>query len=128
MLRILIAENFQIIRRGIKQMLLENFSTAYIEETDSTEKFISKVLNNKWDLVIANLALLDGILPDSLLNIKHKLSGIPILFISSSSDILYSDHFINSRTEAFLPKNATQNDFLQAVQLILLAGNRKSPC
>ena len=45
MIRVLIADDHAIVRRGIKQLLLERYPTAIIEEADDAENLVKKVID-----------------------------------------------------------------------------------
>ena len=42
MIRVLIADDHTVVRRGLKQILLEGFPTAFIEEVPDAEELIKK--------------------------------------------------------------------------------------
>ena len=44
MIRILIADDHSIVRRGLKQILLEGFPDAFFEEVSDAEELIKKVI------------------------------------------------------------------------------------
>ncbi|RYF96136.1 MAG: response regulator transcription factor, partial [Chitinophagaceae bacterium] len=52
MLKILIADDHAIVRRGLKQLLVEEYPSATIGEVGDTESLIKQVINNPWDIVI----------------------------------------------------------------------------
>src|SRR4051812_18113048 len=54
MLRILIADDHAIVRKGLKQILFEEFPFAEIGETDNAEELINMALTDKWDVVICD--------------------------------------------------------------------------
>jgi len=57
MLRILIADDHAIIRKGLKQILLEEYPSAIIEEVKDAEEVIKKTINSEWDIIICDLSM-----------------------------------------------------------------------
>ena len=51
-MEILIADDHAIVRKGLKQLLLEEYPIAKIEEVGDGETLIAKVINENWDVVI----------------------------------------------------------------------------
>jgi DNA-binding NarL/FixJ family response regulator len=51
MLRFLIADDHEIVRRGLKQILLEGFSVVHIEEVSDGAMLVDKAINDKWILL-----------------------------------------------------------------------------
>ena len=54
MLRILIADDHAIIRKGLKQILLDEYPSAIVEEVNDAEEAIKKTLSNEWDIIICD--------------------------------------------------------------------------
>jgi DNA-binding NarL/FixJ family response regulator len=52
MLRILIADDHAIVRRGLKDILLEEFPSAEIVEVGDAEELVKKVIKETWSVVI----------------------------------------------------------------------------
>ena len=52
MIRILIADDHTIVRRGLKQILLEEFSSAFIDEAADAEVLLKKVMKEEWDVLL----------------------------------------------------------------------------
>ena len=46
MLRILIADDHTVVRKGLKQILLDEFTAAVIEEVADAEELIKKVMTD----------------------------------------------------------------------------------
>ena len=57
MIRILIADDHTIVRKGLRQILAEEFTDAMIEEVADAEDLIKKVIKEKWDIVISDLSM-----------------------------------------------------------------------
>jgi two-component system invasion response regulator UvrY len=55
MSRILIADDHAIVRRGLKQIILEVYPFAEIDEVPDAEELIKKVVQENWDVVICDL-------------------------------------------------------------------------
>lgn len=57
MLRVLIADDHTVVRKGLKQIILEEFPNAFIEDVPGAEELINKVMNGKWDIVVSDLSM-----------------------------------------------------------------------
>lgn len=53
--RILIADDHAIVRRGMRQLLLEHYPFATIGEAANVEELISLVINQQWDVVVCDM-------------------------------------------------------------------------
>ncbi|MEJ7911661.1 MAG: response regulator transcription factor [Chitinophagaceae bacterium] len=82
MTRILIADDHELVRRGLRQILLEKFSFAHIEEVADGRQLVQKALSEPWDIVISDIAMpqINGI--EALRLIKDKVPSLPVLILS----------------------------------------------
>ena len=57
MTRILIADDHAVLRKGLKQIILEEYPDATIGEAADAEELIKRATNEKWDLVICDISM-----------------------------------------------------------------------
>ena len=60
MLRMLIADDHEIVRRGLKQILAEGFAFAHIDEAGDCPTLVHKALGEEWDIIVSDLAMPGG--------------------------------------------------------------------
>ena len=71
MIRVLIADDHAIVRKGLKQLLLEEYSSAIIEEASDAEELVKKAFAKQWDVVICDLSMPGRSGLDALKQIKQ---------------------------------------------------------
>lgn len=57
MIRILIADDHAIVRKGLRHLLLEEYPSAMIEEVTDAESLVLKSIATEWDVVICDLSM-----------------------------------------------------------------------
>ena len=119
MLRILIADDHEIVRRGLKQILLEEYSFMHVEEVCDAATLIDKAVNDNWDLVITDIAMPGGNGLDALSKIKLQKELLPILVVSTYPEEQYSRHAIMAGANGYLSKNVVPDKLIEAVKKIL---------
>ena len=82
MLKILIADDHGIVRKGLKQILLEQYPTAIIGEAETADLLIASTLKEKWDLVICDMSMPGRSGLDALNQIKQSTPQLPVLIMS----------------------------------------------
>src|SRR5687768_17557516 len=82
MLKVLIADDHEIVRKGIRQILLEEYTFAEIDEAHDTNSLVEKALNGNWDIIISDLAMPGGGGLEGLSRIRAKLPFQKILIVS----------------------------------------------
>ena len=127
MLRILIADDHDIVRRGIKQILLEEFSFAHIDEAIDTDSLITKAINEKWDIVVSDLAMPGGGGLFALRVILEKVPDLPVLFFSTYPEEQYALRTIKAGAAGYLNKNVAIEELPKAVRQILSGKKYTTP-
>lgn len=115
----LIAEDHAIVRKGIVQVLREEFPTAeIIEVANSTEVFYQ--LNKQiWDLILLDISMpgKNGI--EILKQVKANGIKTPILMTSIQSEEQYVLRAFKAGASGFINKESTTEELLAAVHKIL---------
>jgi len=119
MLRIIIADDHSGVREGIRQMLLEEFPSAYLEEAEDATSLIEKALGGTWDLVISDLVMPGGSGLEALKEIKKVKSTLPVLIISTYPADQYKDRVLQAGADDFISKDTFPSFLLNAVHRVL---------
>ncbi len=119
MLRILIADDHEIVRRGIKQILQEGLSFLEVGEAGDTNTLINKAQSEDWDIIISDLSMPGGGGMMAIPQIRAKKPGQYILIISIYPEEQYAVKVLRLGASGYLNKDAATEELLKAVQVIL---------
>jgi DNA-binding NarL/FixJ family response regulator len=120
MIRILIADNYGIIRVGLKKLLLEEFPAARIEEAGDSETLIKNVMTRQWDAVICDLNMPGRSGLDALKQIKQAHPKLPVLIMSTYPEDQYTLRVLKAGAAGYLSKETIHDDLVKAVKTVLL--------
>lgn len=120
MLRILIADDHMVVRKGLKQILLEEFPTAHIEDVPDAEGMIKKIMNAKWDVVVSDLSMPGRSGLDALQQIKQINANLPVLILSIHPEEHYALRVLKAGASGYLSKGSASEELVKAVQTVLL--------
>jgi DNA-binding NarL/FixJ family response regulator len=120
MIRILIADDHAIVRKGLKHLLLEEYPSATIEEVTDAESLILKSVSNEWDVVICDLSMPGRSGLDALSQIKQASPKLPVLIISMHPEDQYALRVLKAGASGYIGKDTVHNDLIRAVQTVLL--------
>jgi two-component system invasion response regulator UvrY len=126
MLKILIADDHPIVRRGLRDMLSEEFETAYIGEAIDCPTLVTKAKEEEWHIVISDLSMPGGGGLEALRQIKKDLPFLPVLILSSQPEDPYASKMIKEGASGYLNKDAAGDKLVGAMKHIL-AGNIYMP-
>ena len=118
-MQILIADDHAVVRRGLTQILLEEFSSAKIEEVDNSEDLIRKAMDGHWDVIISDLSMPGRSGLDALLQLKELLPDTPVLIMSIHPEDHYAIRALKAGASGYLTKATAPTELVKAVRLVL---------
>ncbi len=120
MLRILIADDHSVVRKGLKLILSEGFPGAAIEEVVDAEEMIKKVIQSEWDVIISDLSMPGRSGLEALQQIKQINARIPVLILSVHPEEQYALRVLKAGASGYLNKDMAPEELVNAVQRVML--------
>ncbi len=120
MIRILIADDHTIVRKGLRQILAEEFTDAHIQEVSDADELITMVIKEKWDVVISDLSMPGKSGLEALQYIKQHMPEIPVLILSIHPEEQYAIRVLKAGASGYLSKDTAPDELVNAVHRVLL--------
>ena len=120
MLRILIADDHTVVRKGLRQILLEEFPSAEITESADAASLFLKVLREEWDVVITDISMPDKSGLEVLQQIRRDHPRLPVLVLSAHSEDQYAIRALKAGANGYLCKDSASEELVTAIRRILL--------
>ena len=114
-MRILIADDHSVVRKGLKQILIEEFPSAEIEDVPDAEEMIKKVMNANWDVVISDMSMPGRSGLDALQQIKQIYPDLPVLILSIHPEEHYALRVLKAGASGYLSKGSASEELVKAV-------------
>lgn len=121
-MRILIADDHAIFRRGIKEILLESFPMAFFGEADNSRGVLEKLSKDSWDLLVLDITMPGASGVEVLKQVKKCAPQLPVLMLSAHPEEQYALRVIEAGAAGYLTKMQAPFDLLIAVRKILAGG------
>jgi two-component system invasion response regulator UvrY len=119
MIRILLADDYTIIRKGVRQILAEAYPLAYIEELEDGDEWLDKIKDSNWDMVISDLTMPDRGGLDSLCRISQDFPRMPVLILSLYPKDRYAAKALKAGASGYISKAAAPEELIGAVRKVL---------
>ena len=119
MLRIIIADDHVHIRKGIVQLLAEEFNDLHIEEAGNGIELFAKVMASAWDLVISDMVMPGGNGLEALKKIKQEKKELPVIIVSTYPAEQYKSRVMEAGADDFISKDAFSVQLVPAIRRIL---------
>ncbi|HMH22844.1 MAG TPA: response regulator transcription factor [Puia sp.] len=127
MIQILIADDHAVVRKGLTQILLDEFSSALIEEVDNSEDLIRKAMDGNWDVIISDLTMPGRSGLDALHQLRRLFPKLPILIMSIHSEDQYAIRALKAGASGYLSKDSAPDELVKAVRIVLKGKKYVSP-
>ncbi|HMO61216.1 MAG TPA: response regulator transcription factor [Ferruginibacter sp.] len=119
MKRILIADDHTVVRKGLRQILAEEFTDALIEEVVDADDLIKSVIKAKWDVVISDLTMPGKSGLEALQEIKQLFPELPVLILSIHPEEQYAVRALKAGASGYLSKDTAPDELVNAVHRVL---------
>lgn len=119
MIRVLIADDHAIVRKGIKQLLLEEYPSAHAGEAGDAESLISEVMQQQWDVVICDLNMPGRSGLDALQQVKQLNPKLPVLIMSMYPEDQYALRVLRAGASGYLAKETVHEELIKAIKTVL---------
>lgn len=122
---VLIVDDHPLIQMGVSSLFKRNnlFKTIDLASTGSEAVGFLKALQSSekppYNLIVADINLPDYEISNLLKIFKDRAPDTKILILSMESPKLYLQNLINEGIDGFISKNASDDDFIYAVNKIL---------
>jgi two-component system, NarL family, invasion response regulator UvrY len=120
MIRILVADDHIVVRRGLRMILLEGFPGATIEEVGDAEDLVKQVIKETWDVVISDLSMPGRSGLDALQQIKQIKPTLPVLILSIHPEDQYAIRVLKAGASGYLSKDMAPDELVNAVQKVMM--------
>lgn len=126
-LKVLICDDHELIREGLKRILLDTGKASSVGEATHAEEAIDAVRREPWDIVILdiNLGGKSGI--DVLKQIKAEFPRLPVLILSMYPEEQFALRVIRAGANGYLNKNLATRVLSEAIRQVLTSGQYISP-
>lgn len=118
--KFLIADDHTVVRRGLKQILLEAFPSAIIEEVTDAESLLKKVFTQSWDVVISDISMPGRSGLEVLQQVKQQYPKLPVLILSVYPEEQYALRVLKAGASGYLNKDSAPEQLVAAVNRVML--------
>jgi two-component system, NarL family, invasion response regulator UvrY len=119
MFRVLIADDHAIVRRGLRDIIMEEFKSAEIKEVGDAEGLVKEVMDGVWDLIITDLSMPGRTGLQALQQIKVYAPKTPVLILSIYPEEQYAVRALKAGASGYLNKDMAPGELVNAIQRVL---------
>jgi len=125
--RILIADDHTVVRKGLKQIILDAFPSAEIEEVADAEDLLKNVGAKSWDVVITDISMPGRSGLDVLQQIRLDHPKLPVLILSVHPEDQYAIRVLKAGASGYLNKDSAPEDLVKAIDRVMMGKKYITP-
>lgn len=118
MLKILIADDHALIRKGLKQILDDSSDMRVTGEAETGMQAIQMAQENEYDMVLLDISLPDKNGIDVLKQIKSNCPNTPVLMLSMHAEDQYAVRSMKAGASGYLNKQSAPAQLLTAIRKV----------
>ena len=126
-LRILLVDDHPIVRRGLRDILVDTFSGSMIHEVGSGRDALTFARSHTWDVMILDLSLPDGSGLDVLKRARQVQPRLPVLILSMHAADQFARRAVAAGASGYLTKDTANAELVNAVSRLARGGKWFAP-
>jgi DNA-binding NarL/FixJ family response regulator len=121
-MRVLIADDHAVFRRGLKETIGEAFPRVAFGEAKSAQETLEHARAHDWDIVILDISMPGKSGLDILSDLKRLRPKMPILLLSMHPEEQYARRALRAGASGYLTKESVPEEMKLAVRKIVAGG------
>jgi DNA-binding NarL/FixJ family response regulator len=123
MIRIAIADDHAVVRKGLRHLIVEAGDMAVVVEAATGDELLTVLRSSAVDVVVLDLSL-GGVRSglDLLKHIKSEFPRLPVVILSMHSEDLFAVRALRAGAAGYVEKNSSPEELLKAVRRVARGG------
>jgi DNA-binding NarL/FixJ family response regulator len=121
-MKVLLADDHQMFREGLKQILLSDPEISEVDEAGNGQEVLSLVWKNRYDLIILDISMPGRNGLEILHEIKAERPELRVLILSMYSEEQFAVQSIKAGASGYLTKNGAAKELMIALRKIISGG------
>jgi two-component system invasion response regulator UvrY len=127
MIRILIADDHAIVRKGLKQIISETQDMVVADEAGDGQEVLNKVRKNGFDMVLLDISMPGRTGLDILRELKAEKPKMPILVLSMYPEEQYAVRVLRAGASGYLTKESAPDELIAAIRKVSIGKKYITP-
>jgi DNA-binding NarL/FixJ family response regulator len=122
MKRILIADDHEIVRRGLRQILVDEFPKLHIGEAANARDAVEGVRKQSWDAVLLDINMPGRSGLEVLEELKRLRPAMPVVMLTAFPEQDYAVRSFKLGASGYVTKGSASDELLTALRKALAGG------
>jgi DNA-binding NarL/FixJ family response regulator len=120
--RILIADDHAVLRKGLRQLLAEEYPDVQIGEASTTAETLDLVSSQPWDMLVLDIFMPGRTGLEVLHEVRRHRPDLPVLVLTSAPEEQLAVRMLKAGAAGYLNKRTAPEELIGAAKKILAGG------
>lgn len=117
--RVLLADDHQIVRNGLRQLINAEPDLEVIAEASTSAETLTQLRQTEVDVLLLDISMPDRDGMDTLRLLRSHRTDLPVLIISAYAEEQYALNMLRAGANGYIRKDADVDDILAAIRTVL---------
>lgn len=117
--RFLVADDHAVVRRGLREMLHEEFHDAVFAEAATAQEALDRAWKEAWDLIVLDISMPGRSGLDVLRDLRTASPGAAVLVQSMHAEDQFALRVLKAGAAGYITKDSMPEELLRAVKTVL---------
>ena len=127
MKKILIIDDHEVLRDGVKRVFDKQPGTVIFGEASTLQEALALLREQDWDIVVLDISLGDRSGLEVLRELKEIRPRLPVLILSMHSEEQFARRALKAGASGYITKDSQRAELLKAVNKVMSGGTYVSP-
>jgi len=118
MIKVLIADDHNLVRKGLKRILLDTEWIAAVDEAKDSQEAVLKVSSKEYDVVLLDISFPGRSGIDTLKQLRCLKPKLPVLILSMHPEEQYAVRSIRAGAAGYLTKESAPEELIEAIRRV----------
>lgn len=119
MLKVLIADDHEVVRRGLKEVLREEFNRVSFGEATNFPEVLELVSSKDWNLLILDIIMPGPGVVSVIAEIRKVRPNLPVLMLTGTSEPEFAVSSMKAGANGYITKGYVSTELVNAVRKVL---------
>jgi DNA-binding NarL/FixJ family response regulator len=127
MIKVLIAEGYTLIRKGLRQILVDMLDNIFIDETSNGHETLKKVREKNYNVVLLDISMngMSGV--NVLKRLKSEKPKLPVLILTMETEEQYAIRVLKAGASGYLTMESAPDELVSAIKEVSNGGKYINP-
>src|SRR5262245_21924057 len=121
-MRILITDDHAVVRKGLRQILADEFKKAIFAEAGTAREALDRIRKENWDVVVLDITMPGRSGLEALKEVREARPKLPVLVLSMHPEDQFAVRVLKAGASGYMTKESAPEELVGAIKKIVAGG------